>query len=138
MIAQPLISYRLGNSHTYWPHVSEVFFLRWPSLVGSLALSESARRKVRSAEPWRSPGWLLLLRGWGFYSLAEYRRWVRPRLHSIREWVAPALVAVLPGVLVNAFFVFYFSIHGERGRWLPGMKRSPFYFRNWQVFRRAA
>lgn len=138
VLAEPFISYRLGNAHTYSQHFSEIFLVKWPSLVRSLALSEAARGKVRSAEPWRNPLWLLLLRGWGLYSFSEYRRWIRPRLRSIREMLAPALVALLPGVVVNAYFVLYYSVRKDQGVWLSGMRRSRFYFRNWGVLKHAS
>jgi glycosyltransferase involved in cell wall biosynthesis len=136
VIAEPFISYRTGNAHTYSPELTEMLFVKWPSLVESLALSESARRKVRSAEPWRNPRWLLLLRGLGLYSLTEYRRWVRPRLSSTRETLIPTFVALLPSVAVNAFLVSYYFARQDQGRWLQAMRDSPLHPRNWRVFKR--
>lgn len=137
VIAEPLVSYRLGNTHTFSAQSSEIFLSKWPSVVGSLALCESTRKKIRSAEPWSNPQWLLLLRGRGFYSLTEYRQWIRPRLHSIRERLAPALIALIPGVLVNALFMLYYSIR-KNGSRLQVMKQSRFNMRNWRVFSREA
>ena len=81
-------------------------------------------------------------RGQGYYSLTEYRRWIRPRLNSIREMLTPTLVALLPGALVNAAFVLYYSVtrsrHGgvwEREPMLHFMRGSRYYFRNWRLFR---
>jgi abequosyltransferase len=144
VIAEPFISYRMGNSHAWSPKVFETFMINLPSLVWSLALSEAAKRKVcGSAEPWRDVQELLLQRGWGFYSLAEYRRCLRPRLRSLRESFTPMFVALLPGVVVNAFLVFYhlMSSRPYQGVWEPAglmqcLRDSPFYFRNWQVFTR--
>lgn len=133
VIAEPLISYRMGNTSAFSYTDSEVVFGNWPSLLESLALSESARRKVRSAQPWRHPHWLLVIRGAGHYSLNEYRRWVRPRLRSIHEKACPLAVALLPGVLVNTLLILYYSAR-RSNRWLQVMRGSRFYFRNLRPF----
>lgn len=76
--------------------------------------------------------------------MAEYRRLIRPRLHSVHEMLAPALAALLPGALVNALFVFYYSTTRRlyQGVWEPevvlqAMKQSPFHLRKLRVFKRA-
>lgn len=127
VIAEPLISYRLGNTR-FAPRLPEVICATWPALVESTAVSASARSKVPRAEPWRNPQWLLVLRGLGFYSLKEYRQWIRPRLMSIRERFLTILVAILPGVLVNGLMILYFSARRNRGRWVQMMKKSRFYY----------
>ncbi|WP_161815303.1 glycosyltransferase family 2 protein [Steroidobacter agaridevorans] len=96
VISTPLISYRLGNTQTFSSEWPEIWLSRWPALVRSLAISDSAKKQVRTSEPWRSPLWLLTLRGWEFYSLTNYRRWVRPRLSSINQRIVPMLIAALP------------------------------------------
>jgi hypothetical protein len=129
VIADPLVSYRLGNSHSWGAEAGEVLLNKWPALVASLAVSPSARRKVRSAEPWRSSRWLLVLRGWNAYSLTEYRQWIRPRLSSILEKSAAVMVSLLPIILVNTLFVFCRVISSARGGILLAMSR--FHPRNW-------
>lgn len=138
VIAEPLVNYRMGNTQTYTRQMGEILLAKWPFLVESLALSADARRKVRCAEPWRNPSWLLLLRGWGVYSITEYRSWVRPRLRALRERLCPVLIALLPGVLVNAMLVLYYSAQQERGRELQWMRRSRFHPRHWRLFARSA
>lgn len=145
VISEPYISYRTGNVHTFSPKMFETFMISLPSLVWSLTLSESAKSKVCSAEPWRNFQELLLWRGAGFYSRCEYRRWIRPRLHSIREALVPTLVALLPGILVNALFVTYYSVgfRRYRGVWqskllLQVLRESRFHFRNWRILGRAS
>lgn len=138
VIATPLISYRMGNVHTFSSQVGEIFLAKWPLLIGSLALSTDVRRRVASAEPWRHARRLLLLRGLDLYSLTEYQRLVRLRLRSAYQMFLPILIALLPGMLVNSIFVLYYTLRGNQGRWLPGMMRSRFYFRNWRGFRGAA
>lgn len=137
VIAEPFVSYRTGNVQTFWQQASEIFFAKWPSLVGSLALSESTKREIRSAQPWSNPQWLLMLRGRGFYSLAEYRRWIRPQLRSLRQRLPPVLITLLPGVLVNACFVFYYTAR-KNGSRVQVMRQSRFHPRNWRAFKRAS
>lgn len=136
VLAEPLVSYRMGNSHTWSAEASEILFSKWPNLVESLAISASAKRMIHSVEPWRHPGQLLLWRGLGFYSVCEYRKWVRPRLHSTREMLIPVLAAALPGFLLNALFIFYYSCVRRRGNRLQALRESPFYWRNWRTLNR--
>lgn len=129
VIATPLVIFRLGNAHSF--ELSDMFFVKWPALVESLAVSATARSKVRSAEPWKNPLWLLLLRACGVYSMNEYRQWISPRLTSIREKSAPVLIALLPGVVLNLFFVLYCLIRRNHGDWLIGLTQSRFNPRSW-------
>ncbi len=131
VIAEPLISYRMDNTHTFSRESREIMFLKWPALLDSLPISELARRKA----PWRSPKWLLILRGLGLYSHTEYRRWIRPQQRSIRARLTPALIAQLPGVLVNAFFCLCFSPRQDRFLILRSMHESPLHVRNWRIFK---
>lgn len=142
VIAEPLISYRRGNSHAWFPRVIEIVWVRWPSLVATLAVSESAKARVCNATPWRDFLTLLLWRGLGAYSLAEYRRWVRPRLRSAREAFVPVLVALFPGVLINMLLVLYYSVTKRpyRGLWTPeilleDLRTSRCYIGNWRFLR---
>jgi abequosyltransferase len=129
--ARPLVSYRAGNAHTFVPQAFEISVFKWPSVVWSSALSESAKREICSAEPWRSFHLLLKCRALGFYSHAEYQRWIRPRLRSKRESLIPRVVSLIPGVLVNTSFVLYYSMFGRhRGLWLQILKESRFHVRN--------
>lgn len=127
VIANPLVSYRMGNAHTYSPQSIEIAFVKWPSLIESMALSASARSKVRSVEPWKNPRWLLVLRGWDKYSLKEYRRWVRPRLKGFRQKFPALLIAVLPGALINTLLVLHYCRREDRGRdlhWLTHCRHN--------------
>lgn len=140
VIAEPLVSYRRGNTHTYSAQNSAMIWDMWPSIVESLAISESTKRKVYNAQPWRHFWELLLYRGLGYYSLTEYRRWIRPRLRARREKLMPAFIALLPGAPLNALLVFYYSMigrsHGlmQRDLLLQELRESRFHFRNWRRF----
>jgi abequosyltransferase len=132
VVADPLVIYRIGNPHTFSSKLFESMMISWPAIVWSLAISESAKIKVCRAEPWRS-GWSLLqFRAIGNYSLREYRSLVRPRVRNGRRTIAPGLVALLPGVMVNTALVLLYSIAGrERHAWLRLLRGSPFYFKTW-------
>jgi abequosyltransferase len=118
VIAEPFISYRMSNTHAFSPRTLEILWHRWPALVRSLDLSESAKSKV-SATPWRRVLELLLWRALGYYSLTEYRRLISPRSVSLRDTLMPTLVAVLPRVLVKTLLVLYYSTgrRSDEGTW---------------------
>lgn len=134
VLAEPFISYRGGNAHAWWPQVSEIWLVKWPSLVDSMALSESAKRRVHSVHPWRHIPELLWFRALGLYSMNEYQHLIRPRLPSIRERLIPTLVALLPGVLVNALLTFYYWTHRRLDR-LQLMRSSRYSLRKWSPFK---
>jgi abequosyltransferase len=142
LVAEPLISYRMGNSHTFWPKMPEIMFSYWPGLVRELVRSESARRKVYGAEPWMNPPELLWLRARGAYSLADYKKWIRPRLPSAGRKILPALVAMLPGAIANSLLMSYCLSRRRAylGVWHPelvrhALRESPYHFRNWRAAR---
>lgn len=137
VIAHPYVSYRHGNSHNWSTNGMELMFAKWPSLVASLQISEAAKRKVHSAEPWKHPYELLIRRGAGQYTLREYRRWIRPQLGSIRERFLPYMTATLPGVLVNLGMLSWLWMRtGDKRHPLQSLYRemlrdSRFYYKNW-------
>lgn len=137
VIADPLIRYRCYNTQTWSPKAFETFMFGWPSLVWSLAPSESAKQKVCNQEPWRDLQDLLRRRAMAQYSLAEYQQWIRSRLHTPLQALPYLLIAVFPGALVNAMLMIYLSMF--RGRCpqgatrklvLHGLRHSRFHFRN--------
>lgn len=135
VIAEPYISYRMGNVHTWSSRTFETFMIKWPSLVWSLPISDSAKSRVCSAAPWKDFRQLFRYRGRGCYSSTEYRRYVRPRLRSVREMLGPTIVALLPGVLVNALCLLYVSLVNcpRRGIRLQFLRESRYYVGNWRV-----
>lgn len=137
IIAEPFVTYRTSNAHTWSARGSEIYLIKWPSIVWSLGLSESAKSRVCSAKPWRDLHRLLLIRGYGHYSLTEYRRWVRPRLQSAHEAILPILVALVPGGLVNTLFVLYYAGRRHGSGRLQAMRESRFHFRNWRLLYRS-
>ncbi len=145
VIAEPLIVYRKGNQITYSSMHSEIWFSKLPSVLRSFTtVSESSKDKFWSTEPWKNLPDLLRVRALGLYSLREYKQWIRPRLRSTRERWTSSLIALLPGVLVNALFVLYYSVtRRNRDVWQPEMelerlRESRFHLRNWRPFKRGA
>lgn len=141
IIADPLISYRSGNAHSFSSAFFETYMVKFPSLVWSLSVADWAKRQICEAEPWRDTRELFLWRGRGSYSQREYRRWIRPG-RGIRDTWAPGLIALLPGSLVNALLVSYYSIirRPYRGVWAPALilqtlRKSSFHVRNWRAFK---
>jgi glycosyltransferase involved in cell wall biosynthesis len=101
VISEPLINYRLGNTQSASSKWTEIFLHKWPSLVDSLALSNSAKNILRSTKPWRNLPTMLNLRSQHGYSLLQYKMWIRPRLRFFHERLLPILVAVIPRSLAN-------------------------------------
>jgi abequosyltransferase len=118
VIAEPLMIYRMSNSHTFTSRWLEILWVRWPSVVRSLDLSDSAKSTV-SVTPWRRLLELMLCRALGFYSLADYRQLIRPQRTSIRDTLMPAVVAVLPSMLVKVALVLYYLTgrRSDKGTW---------------------
>lgn len=132
VVAKPYISYRFGNTHSLGTPF-ETSQIKLPSVVQSLAVSQAVKQGICRIKL----GALVWLRAAGWYSVAEYERWIRPRSSSIRERLLPALVTMLPGVLLNAFYVFYYSLAApQHGVSLERMRESRFHVRNWRVFKR--
>lgn len=143
VIAEPLVTYRKGNGHTYSAEHNELWFAKMPALIKSFpTISESAGNKFWKAEPWKSLKHLMRSRALGFYSITEYRRWIHPRINSTREKLTPILVALIPGALVNAIYLLFYAItRRNSGVWQPEMelaslRESRFHFRNWRILRR--
>ncbi len=132
VISRPCISIRYGNA-MWKPKEFEIWMIKWPTLVWSLpGLSNRTKREFCRADPWRQMKTLLLYRAKGTYSLTEYRRWIKPRIPSLREKLKALLVALMPGVLANFLGLFYFTVlYRDSGMILLDLKKSRYYFRNW-------
>jgi hypothetical protein len=101
----------------------------WPALVWSFShISEATRKRVTPAEPWRSSPTLMLLRAKGWYSLSEYRTHIRPRLQSAASRSLPALVALIPGELLNSLALAYWFLFARSRRGgLYDLRHSRYY-----------
>jgi abequosyltransferase len=130
VIATPYIAIRYGNA-TWMPREFEIWMHKWPSLVNSLTgLSESARQRSHFGV-WRLTS-LLFFRAKGSYSIREYRRWLSPAALPRNKKLAARLIALLPGPVVNALGVFYYSsIYRRSPLPLMDMRQSRYHPRNW-------
>lgn len=132
VIAEPLIAVRFGN--TQWrPREFEIRMIRWTNLVTSLsAVSEDVRHRHYPLAPWRSLKSLFFYRAKGTYCLDDYRRWVRPRVHTLRDRARAFAVACFPGVLANLVGLAYCRLpYRDSNVHLLDMKASRFFYRNW-------
>ena len=138
VINDTLISIRYGNA-MWRPKEFEIWMFKWPSLVWSLGgLSPEAKRAVYPAEPWRDLRRLFFFRAKGTYSMAEYRRWIEPRVGSLWGRLAAMSVAVFPGPLANALALLYLRVlDRDQGLGMADTRNCRFYFRNWLSTRRA-
>jgi abequosyltransferase len=109
LIAEPLVSYRLGNDHGYTNTLAEVFFHRLPSITDTLSVSKESSKRVRITQPWRSLSWLLFIRARGYYSKEAYHRWVKSRTSSVLERARAFVVAILPALALNYVLAFWYE-----------------------------
>lgn len=132
-IARPLISIRYGNA--MWKSKEfEIWMFKWPALLWSFdGVSASARQAICKMEPWRKLTTLVYYRARGSYSVTEYRRWIEPRLTSLRDRIGPRSVALIPGFVANVIALVYFAVFPNRsdGMIRIDMMSSPYYVGNW-------
>jgi glycosyltransferase involved in cell wall biosynthesis len=131
VIAATLITIRYGNA-SWKSKEFEIWMYRWPTLVRSLVgLSEHAMNVVSPRESWARPKTLLLYRAKGAYTLRDFRLWIKPRTSFLKA-IVPRLIAVVPGPMINAVALAYYSRSPvESAMTLSDLKSSRFYYRNW-------
>jgi hypothetical protein len=102
----------------------------WPALVWSFShISEAVRAQVTPREPWRSLKTLALSRAKGWYSFDEYRTLIRPKLQTRASGWLPAIVALLPGGILNSLALMYWFLFARSHRGgLYDLVRSRYYF----------
>jgi abequosyltransferase len=130
VIAEPQVSFRMGNTPTFGTLAGELLLSTWPSLVRSLHLSAAAIGKVQTAEPWKHFWWLLFQRALGLYSLQGYRDWIRPRLGSARGKLIPILAAIIPIEMATWLMTIYYILR-PRGSKLHYLRDRRFYRKHW-------
>ena len=131
LISEPLIFLRYGNA-TWSSRAFEIWMIKWPNLIWSfVGISEFAKQKVCMKNPWQRINNLVTLRAKGFYSLKEYRKWIKPRSRSAKNRFAARFIAQFPGLLVNSFAIIYTLLfYPDAKNLLLDLKNSKFYFMN--------
>ncbi|MBI4423396.1 MAG: glycosyltransferase family 2 protein [Elusimicrobia bacterium] len=126
-IAEALVSIRYGNA-SWSGDWFDIWLFRWPSLIWSFDLPDRAKARVIEREPWRNLRALTAARAKGAYSLREYRRWISPRLAWSRQRLLAGLIAVLPGMPLNAAAWLYGRLFKPGSRVaMADIRNSPFY-----------
>ncbi len=129
VIATPYISLRLGNAQ-WSSRAFEIWLFNWPELIWSFgSLADTTKAALSPKEPWRKMTKLMLLRAEGNYGLAEYYRFIEPRLSSNieRKWIKA--IALLPGFLLNFLAFVYFSVKSPRNPLLfSALANSKYYY----------
>jgi len=116
VVGTPLVRIRYGNAG-WTARAFEVWMFRWPALIWSLpGFSVEARARVCPAQPWRSPGRLLLYRALGAYGPEEYRRLLAgvagPGLRGLAWLVAHLPARAANGLLALGCLVLRRSARG--------------------------
>jgi len=141
VISEPLVSLRRGNTHS--PALAptaafEVWAVKWPAVVSSLAVRDATKNSVRDIASLGSTIGLLKWRAAGLYSMTDYQRFIRPLPQSRWKAISPMLVCLIPGVLLNTLFLLYYSLIFPKRHvsMLQTLKESRFHLFN--VFKVAA
>lgn len=131
-IATPIISYREGNTSSFWPDLFEILAIKFPALLRSLPISDASLRSIGIApQSLQIPPHLAWHRAMGFYSFSEYKRFFYSRGYPSVGVIGAALIAVFPGRLMNALVCVYWHLTRDRRKQLRlcWLERSRFYWR---------
>ncbi len=135
LVAKPLVSIRCGNQQ-WIPRSFYIWVIKWPTLVASLPLSESAKGKVvRDEALWRYFFNLLFFRGNCAYSTAEYLEYIRIKKVSSLHRAIAYTVAITPTLVANTCCMFLSLLQDSRTRnfGLAFLRRSPACGRWWRL-----
>ena len=87
--------------------------VKWPALVESLCISEDLKRSARELVGRIDHKQLLKMRAYGMYSFVEFKKWISPSVTSPWRAMLPALIALVPGILANAYCVLGSYFEGD-------------------------
>lgn len=132
-IGEPLLRMRYGVGN-WSPRAFQVWMFKWPALIWSFEwIGVAARASVCARKPWQSPRALLLYRAKGWFSWTEFRRFIVPEVGFAWQGWLPALIALLPGQLVNLVVVaFAWACRNERRGGYYDLRRSPYFIWKWR------
>ena len=132
IMAEPMIMIRYGNAS--WTSKSfEISLFKWPELIWSFQIiSDDAKSNVVKRHPWKSLARLLLFRARGVYGKLEYERYLINKL-SFPQKQLFYMGAILPGILLNFLFLFYFNVmrfhYKDWKMHVFDLKSSKYYFK---------
>lgn len=112
VVAEPLIAVRQGNA--LWSlRAFEIWMFKWPRLMWSFEqFSDTAKKRVIPKEPWRDLRQLLRYAGTGYYSVAQYQRWIKPsatsRTYKLAAWLIASAPKCIMGTLAFAYLRFFY------------------------------
>jgi len=134
LLSRKLISVRMENQ-SWLSKWFEVFCVSWPRLVRGFPLSKEVQQLACTEAPWENLYFLVLARAAGQYSIVEYHEHVQPQLQSRRKKLLALAVSVLPGVILNTYFVLRYSrVKGTSKRTeLLLLTHSKFCLRRWRA-----
>jgi glycosyltransferase involved in cell wall biosynthesis len=130
VLAEPCIAIRYGNAQ-WTPRHFEIWVIKWPDLIWSFQdISGAAKARISPRNPWDSFLTLATQRACGAYSPIEYHKYLKTRISSRWRLLVAKTIAFSPGIILNVFVSFYFSIIGLNDYILwHSLKTSRFYYR---------
>jgi glycosyltransferase involved in cell wall biosynthesis len=127
-LGEPLVLIRYGVGN-WTSRSSQVWMFKWPALIWSFGwLSVASRAAITRREPWRSFSVLLLYRAKGWYSWQDFIQLVWPQAKSRWHVVMPAVVALIPGQLLNMAALALLRLRSQDHRGgVYDLRRSPYF-----------
>jgi abequosyltransferase len=127
-LGEPLVLIRYGVGN-WTSRSSQVWMFKWPALVWSFGwLSVASRAAITRREPWRNVSVLLLYRAKGWYSWQDFIQLVWPQAKSRWHVLMPAVVALIPGQLLNMAALAWLRLRSQDHRGgVYDLKRSPYF-----------
>ena len=115
VIAEPLVVIRYGNA-MWTARGFEIWMFKWPQLIWSFqGVADRAKATVTARDPWRSFKRLVLFRGTGGYSDAEYGTFLHTRASAAWRPVCRA-IAMMPAKLANFVGATYCAYINPKAR----------------------
>lgn len=134
VIAKPIMVYRCGNSHSaeLTNEAFKICAFQFPAVINDLAFSDAFKRNFPRTDQLPSLRSLLQFRALGWYTVREYRECIRSRVASMIARFLPLLIAVLPGMPLNAIYLLCYRFTDatdESALIVQHLRESRFYAR---------
>ncbi|MHB8130370.1 MAG: glycosyltransferase family 2 protein [Mobilitalea sp.] len=110
IIVEPYIIIRYGNGQ-WTPRSFDVWMFKWPKLVWSFKdISDAAKLKVTSREPWKNLKTLIIQRSEGGYNYRSYRQYFSTMRGSLLWKFGAWLIARFPRKIIVGYHYLYLRI----------------------------